>query len=503
MSGTDVAAIIGAVGVLACLLGRSRAVVAGGLVAIAMVEALLSRTFAPSMFDRLASPTGGVLVVFGAVAFVALAAGFVRFAAAVPLVMVALAPLRLPFDFDTSKRFFIGLGEAGALGRLMPLYTALAAAAGAVVWRLVRGEQARVLPPLLAVPAALLVALMSLSLLWARDTSAAANRLGFFALPFAVLFAVVAYAPFREWLPRALAIEAVALGCLFAVIGIAEEWTHHLLFYEPKLAVANSYTSYFRVTSLFSDPSIYARHVVVALTVLVVALLLGRVSVAVSVPLLAVMWIGLYFSYSQSAMVSLAAATVLITALAGGRRVRRLIAAAVLALVVLGSAAFVTLESNHSPDRLLSGRWTLVKDTWAVYANHPLVGVGVASQPAASRDETSGARSKRLRTSHTAPLTVAAELGIAGILVYVAFLVGAALFFWRLRVDDDALGLALLGVLTVLFTHSLSYGVFFEDPVLWVALGVGAAAVLGRERRAASPSPMPPRAVSEPAPAAR
>ena len=174
-----------------------------------------------------------------------------------------------------------------------------------------------------------------------------------------------------------------------------------------------------------------------------------------------------------------------------------------LALVVLGSVAFVTLVSDHSPDRVVSGRWTLVKDTWAVYENHPLVGVGVASQPAASRDETSGARSKRLRTSHTAPLTVAAELGIAGIVLYVAFLVGAALFFWSLRADDDALGLALLGVLTVLVVHSLSYGVFFEDPLLWAALGVGAAAVLGRERRPASAPPVRPRAASEPAPAAR
>jgi hypothetical protein len=503
VSGTDVAAVIGAAGALGCLLGRSRAVVAGGLLAIAVAEALLSRTFAPGAFDRLASPSGGVLLVFGAVAFAALAAVFVRFAWAVPLVMVVLAPLRLPFDFNTSKRFYVGLGEAGALGRLMPLYTALAAAAGALLWRFVRGEEARALPPLLAAPAALLIAVMSLSLLWALDGSAAANRIGFFVLPFAALFTVVAYTPYRDWLPRVLAIEAVALGCLFAVVGIGEEWSHHLFFYEPKLAVANSYTSYFRVTSLFSDPSIYARHVVVALTILVVALLLGRVSVAVSVPLLAVMWIGLYFSYSQSAMVSLAAATVLVTALAGGHRVRRLMAAAVLALAVLGSAAFVTLVSDHSPDRLLSGRWTLVKDTWAVYENHPLVGVGVASQPAASRDETSGARSKRLKTSHTAPLTVAAELGIAGILVYVAFLVGAALFFWRLRADDDALGLALLGVLTVLVTHSLSYGVFFEDPILWVALGVGAAAVLGRERRAASAPPVRPPTVSVPAPAAR
>ena len=231
--------------------------------------------------------------------------------------------------------------------------------------------------------------------------------------------------------------------------------------------------------------------------------LLARAPVAVSAVLLAVMWTGLYFSYSQSAMVSLVAATILVTALAGGRQTRRLMGVAVLALVVLGSVAFVTLVSDHSPDRLVSGRWTLVKDTWAVYENHPVVGVGVASQPAASRDETSGARSKRLKTSHTAPLTVAAELGVAGILLYVAFIVGSAFFFWRLRAEDDALGLALLGVLTVLVVHSLSYGVFFEDPLLWVALGVGAAAAFGIERLAATASAVPSGAVSAPAPAAR
>ena len=183
-----------------------------------------------------------------------------------------------------------------------------------------------------------------------------------------------------------LAIEAIALGCLFAVVGIAEEWDHHLLFYEPKLLVANSYTSYFRVTSLFSDPSIYARHLVLALTVLVVVTLLARAPVVVCAPLVALIWTGLYFSYSQSAMVALVAATVLVTALAGGRQTRRLMAVAVVGLAVLGSAAFVTLVEDHSVDRVVSGRWTLVKDTWAVYENHPVVGVGVASQPAASRD---------------------------------------------------------------------------------------------------------------------
>ena len=220
----------------------------------------------------------------GLAVFVALAAGFVRFPSVVPLVMVALAPFRLPFDFRRDNRFFIGLGESGALGTLDPALHGLAAAAGALVWRFVRGEDARRFRSIVAAPAALFVALMSLSLLWARDDFAAASRLAFFVLPFAVLLTIVAYAPFRAWLPRVLAIEAIALGCLFAVVGIAEAWTHNLLFYEPKLVVANSYTSYFRVTSLFSDPSIYARHLVLALTLLVVVILLARAPVSSAPP---------------------------------------------------------------------------------------------------------------------------------------------------------------------------------------------------------------------------
>ena len=125
----------------------------------------------------------------------------------------------------------------------------------------------------------------------------------------------------------------------------------------------------------------------------------------------------------------------------------------------------------------MSGRWTLVKDTGSSTGTTRSWASALRRSPRRAAT-TSGPRSKRLKISHTAPLTVAAELGIAGILLYLAFLVGAFLFFWRLRRDDDALGLALLGVLTVLFVHSLSYGVFFEDPLLWVALGVGAAAAL-------------------------
>ena len=499
----DAAAVLGAIGALGLLLGRPRAVLLAALVTITAAEVLFAGDLLPRGFDSVVSPKGAAAVVLGVPVLAALAWGFVRFPAAVPPAVVGLAPFRLPFDIGTEHRFFVGLGQGGALGRLIPLYTALAAAGAALAWRAVREEEPRPLPTFLAAPAALLTALMSLSLLWAYDGSAAATRIAFFVLPFAVLLRVVAAAPFRPWLPRVLAIEAVALGCLFAAVGIAEEWTHRLLFYEPKLSVANNYTSYFRVTSLFSDPSIYARHLVVVLTIVVVVALLAKAPIVLCTVAAAFIWTGLYFSYSQSSLAALGVAAVLVTTVAGGRRTRQVLGAGVVVLLVAGFAAFAIVAREHSADRIVSGRWTLAKDAWVVFADHPVAGVGIASQPAASRDVGSRRESERRTTSHTAPLTIAAELGAAGLFLYLAFLAAAVRLCYMLRARDDPLGLGVLGVLAVLVVHSLSYGVFFEDPLLWAALGVGAATALGRERLAASTSRVPPRVASAPAPAAR
>ena len=50
-------------------------------------------------------------------------------------------------------------------------------------------------------------------------------------------------------------------------IGLYQAWTHTLVFAQD-LRVANAYTTYFRVTSLFKDPSIYGRQLVLALALL-------------------------------------------------------------------------------------------------------------------------------------------------------------------------------------------------------------------------------------------
>ena len=501
---TDAAAVLGALGAAAALGGRGRLAVLAGLAAVGAAELLLAAALVEGgLGEKATSGAGLAMIVLGVPALAALAAIFVRYPAAVPPVAVAAAPFRFPFEIGADERFFIGLGESGALGRLLPLYAVIAAAGVALAWRALRGSKPPPLPPFLAATAAALVALMVASLLWAYDPPAAEDRIAFFVLPFAALLAVVARSPYRPWLPRVLALEAVALACVFAAVGIAEAATRTLLFYDPKVAVANEYTSYFRVTSLFSDPSIYGRHLALGMVVVVVALWLARVHVVVGAGLLAFLWVGLYFSYSQSSMAALAAGVVVVTFLVADRRGRRAMAIATAALVLVGSLGLATLLRDESADRVTSGRSTLVSDTSTVIRNHPVVGVGVASQPLATRDETGGPRRARRNVSHTAPLTVAAELGMVGLLAYAAFLAAAAGLVLVLRRREAALGIALVGVLTVLFVHSLVYGVFFDDPLLWAALGVGSAALVALGREVPEPAAAPSSSRSRAATAAR
>src|SRR5207247_1158657 len=97
-------------------------------------------------------------------------------------------------------------------------------------------------------------------------------------------------------------------------------WLTRDIFWNPKVIVGNAYASFYRVNSLFWDPSIYGRFLVVAILTSL-ALLIFR---ATTVPLreaglgalVVALWIGLLFSFSQSSFVALGVGVVLITALA-------------------------------------------------------------------------------------------------------------------------------------------------------------------------------------------
>jgi putative inorganic carbon (HCO3(-)) transporter len=461
----QVAAVLGAVGCVLALVPRARLALYAGLALLAAAEVGLAIALVPSHdLARLKTPLPVAAIVVAVIAVLAMAAAFVRVPALVPLAVLLAAPFRLQVDLGSQQHKFL----------LLPLYGVLAAAVVAIVYRTARSGAIRPLEPLLAVPVAAFMAFDALSLLWAQDLEQGSVELGFFILPFAALVVVVARSPLADWLPRSLGVGAIALGVVFAAIGIYQAWTHTLI-YAQDLRVANSYTTYFRVTSLFKDPSIYGRQLVVSATLVLAFMWARKLRFVWAAALITVLYIGLYFSYSQSSMVVLFAAALVVTIALADRPSRNVVVVAALVAALAAAAGFVASAKGNSWHRATSGRSHLISVTATVIGNHPFAGVGVGSQPYASQQEARSELVARKDASHTTPLTVLAELGVVGFLLYLGLIASAAVLLRRVIRLDRLLGICLAVTFLVLLLHSFVYSGFFEDPLTWGVLAFAAA----------------------------
>jgi O-antigen ligase/polysaccharide polymerase Wzy-like membrane protein len=461
------AAVLGAAGCVLALQARNRLSLYAGLGLLAAAEASLAVALVSSHdLARLKTPLHVAAIVVGVLAVAGVAAAFVRWPALVPLAVLVAAPFRLQ----------IGLGSLQEKFLLLPLYGVLAAAVLALVYRTARAGPIRPLTPVLAVPVAAFMAFDALSLLWAQDLEQGSVELAFFIFPFAVLVVIVARSPYASWLPRALGTAAIALGCVFAAIGIYQAWTHTLI-YAHDLSVANAYTTYFRVTSLFKDPSIYGRQLVVSATLVLALMWARKLGFWWAAAISALLYTGLYFSYSQSSMVVLFAAALVVTVALADPPSRNVIVIAALLAALAAAAGFVASAKGNSWHKATSGRSHLISVTATVIKNHPLVGVGVGSQPLASQREARSKLVARKDASHTAPLTVLAELGVVGFLLYLGLLASAFVLLRRLVRGSRLLGVCLAAVFLVLLLHSLVYSGFFEDPLTWGVLAFAAASL--------------------------
>jgi putative inorganic carbon (HCO3(-)) transporter len=461
------AAVVGAFGACGLLLARERLLFFGGLTALVAAEAGLAYALvpdAPSLLTASATRFGALAV--GALFVLALAAAFARYPAAAPVALLVVAPFRLS----------VGLGSQEAF-LLLPFYVVLAAAAAALSYRVGRGGEFPAVPYLIAGPTAALVALSGISLLWAEDLRAGTIALVFFYFPFSVLLSIVALTRTKDWTWRALATVLVAVTSVFAAIGVFQAWSHTEILAKQDVQLANAYSSLFRVTAVFQDPNVYGRHLVLGVVVILTALWLALLRPAVGLPVLGLLTLGLYFSYSQTSFVALFCAVLVVSLIAGDRLTRRVVVGVSAALVLAAGIAVLLEGDGDSTQQVTSDRSTLVQVTWPVYAAHPVVGVGIGSQPLASRRVEDAKKRKSKNVSHTTPLTVAAELGTIGLAVYVVFLAAlgrAILEAWR---RHRAVGIALAGCGTALVVQSLFYGGFFEDPFAWGIAGVTAAAL--------------------------
>ncbi|HXV34938.1 MAG TPA: O-antigen ligase family protein [Gaiellaceae bacterium] len=462
----EAAAVVGAVGAPVVLLARSRFQALAGLALLVLAEVGLALALVPDQLELIVrSPLrlGGAVAALALVA--ALAAAFVRWPAALPVALLAVAPVRVPIALGDDEAFL-----------LLPLYGVLGAGGVALAYRALRHRAWEPLPLLLAAPAAGLAGFATLSLRWSLDPREGTIDLLFFLLPFALLAVLIAQTILSGVVTRALTVVLLAEAAVIAGIGLWQEWTR-TLFFADELQTVSAYTSYFRVTSIFKDSSIYGRFLVLAIVVLLVLLWLDRLRPAHGLPLLGLLLVGLYFSYSQSSFIALFAAVLLIGLLAGDRVSRRVLAATTAALVLVAAGAVFAVARDESAKRVTSGRIPLASLTLPVFLDHPGIGVGIGAQPRASRRLEDARPTKARNVSHTTPLTVAAELGAVGLALYLAFLAATVKATLLLMRRDRVIGLSLLATFTVLVVHSLFYSGFFEDPFTWMIVGLAAAAL--------------------------
>ena len=449
------------------VLGRDRALRLGGLALWAVGAVLLAPVLAPSGRDALLA---GVAVAGLALA-TALAVAFRRWPWLLPLLALAAVPARIP----------VSIGDTEA-NLLVPLYVIVVAAAVQLAWELATGDRRSRELGLLAWPLALLVGWLGLSIAWTSDVREGAIELLFFLLPFGLLAVSLSRLPWREpgiarvfWLLSGMAV-------LFAVVGIGQ-WVAKDVFWNPKVVVSNDIEPFFRVNSLFWDPSIYGRFLVVALLAALVVLVHGlarRWHLALVVGV-AVVWVGLFFSYSQSSFVSLVAGILVLGAVAWRGHVLAAAAVAATALALLGA----TTPSAPLAQSGLGSRGELVRNGVDIALDHPVVGVGLGGFRTEYAEKV-GLRGPRppAAASHTTPVTVAAETGIPGLLLFLWLLGAAAWGAFRrpagattAHATTIATGLAVVAIAV----HSCFYNAFFEDPMLWGALGL--LALAGAARR--------------------
>ncbi|MGZ4290534.1 MAG: hypothetical protein ACXVQZ_07950, partial [Gaiellaceae bacterium] len=239
----EIAGPIACIGLAVLLLARTRVNRIAGLCYAGVGSILLAASLAPANAAELGGAIGGVIVLGPLLAWL-----FRREPWLVAYATLAFIPFRVGF-----------LGHS----LLVPLYAVALGAAGLLLWELVEGDGRTRELGIVSWPLAAFVAWLGLSILWTGDLRQGAIDLLFFYLPFGLLAVALARLEWRRLWALGLLVEVTALALVFAAIGIYQYETREI-FWNPKVEIGNAYAPFYRVNSVFWDPSIYGRFLVVA-----------------------------------------------------------------------------------------------------------------------------------------------------------------------------------------------------------------------------------------------
>lgn len=414
---------------------------------------------------------------------------------AFPLLAVIALPFRLPIAADGRTVNLLlplyAVVAAGVLAHLLPRLLALRPSGVPFRQPAPPGEERRrgaydSAPPtrkpmLLDWLLFASVCLYALQIVYSSDPGKGAENLVFFYIPFGLLYVLLRETPWTRDLLLACLAAAVALAVLFAGVGFVEYY-RKVLFLNPKVVAANEYDNYFRVNSLFFDPSIYGRFLALVMIAVTTVVLWSREKRTQlwGAAILAWLLAGLVTSFSQSSIAALLLGLAILAAWRWDVRgtvyasVALAAIAAVFVLLAPSSLHFGLKGSSGSANNATSGRAKLITGGLELFADRPLGGYGSGSFETEYRRHEGGTAANAVSASHTIPVTIAAEQGIVGLALYVALIVTALLTLFR-GAGRSPPRIAIAACFAALVLHTWVYADFLEDPLTWTLLGLGVA----------------------------
>jgi O-antigen ligase len=416
----------------------------------------------------------GAAAVIGIAGLALLIAVFSRYRDVFPIAVFAVLPIRIPVE----------IGDETA-NLLVPLYLVIAAA---VLTSLIAeyrapstarpGSSAELRAPWirwLRLALAATLVLYALQAAYSDDVSNAIENIGFFGVPFAVMFVLLGEVQWTRSRLRGVLVAVAAIASICAAVALYQ-WLARDLFLNPELFDADQLHQYFRVNSLFYDPNILGRYLALAITALAACIAWvedrRELAAVAAVGLLAL--VAMVFSFSITSFAALLAGLGTIVLLRF--RLWGVIAAGALglagltALLIAGGTPTSDIQSDRGID---SGRSDLVEGGLDLAADHPVAGYGSGAFGVAFVEHIE--EKARTVTSHSEPITVAAEQGVVGLAVYVGVVVTALATLFGGAVGGSLARTAVGACFVAMVVHSLGYAGFVTDPATWALLGLGAA----------------------------
>jgi hypothetical protein len=323
------------------------------------------------------------------------------------------------------------------------------------------------------------------------DRAVEAAALAF--IPGALLFVLVSRVAWTTRLTRACLATAAALALVLVAAGYVEYAGRRLLLH-PAVVALHQAGDYFRVQSLFFDPGLYGRFLVVVIVVVAAALVWTRRAgwAVLAIAVLAALWGGLLLTFSETSFAALPAGLAVLGALRFG--VRPALALSVVAVALAAAAVALAptavdldLGGSRASDQVLGDRYDLAAGGVRLWREDLVAGRGSGSFVAEYRGAERTSARRAQAAARTTPVTVAAENGLLGLGVYLVLVVAALARL--LRGAREAPERAAIGAaFAALLAHTLLYGAFLADPLTWLLLAMGTGMVRRAPRARRSPA---------------